>query len=103
MTSFGYVIITFAKILHFVINLYTFIIAAAVIMSWVKVGGNSPIVKIVRQLTDPVLNRVRRIMPKAMFRTGLDLTPMVVLLVLILIDSIVVELLMELGRSLLLQ
>lgn len=101
MTIIGYSIIVFAKIIHFLLNLYTFIIAAAVILSWVRADPAHPLVRIIARITEPVLGRVRRIMPQAMFRTGIDLSPMIVLLILILIDSILVGILMEAGRALL--
>jgi YggT family protein len=100
MNALAYLVIAIAKMLHLIFTIYTFIIAAAVIMSWIKPDPHNPIVRIIRQVTEPVFNRVRRIMPRALFRTGLDFSPIIILLILILLDTVVVELLFDLGKSL---
>lgn len=98
MNALGYVIIAIAKMLHLIINIYTFIIVIAVILSWVRPDPTNPIVRIIHQVTEPVFFRIRRIIPRALFRTGLDFTPIIVLLLLILIDTVVVNLLMDWGK-----
>ncbi len=60
-------------------------IIARVILSWLPIGGaNNPLVAIVYQITEPVLAPLRRIIP----RLGVfDLTPMIALVVLGIIQS----------------
>lgn len=99
MQAIGYIIIAIAKMLHLILNIYTFIIVIAVILSWVRPDPHNPIIRIIHQITEPVFYRVRRIMPRALFRTGLDFSPIIVLLILILLDTVVVNLLFDLGRS----
>lgn len=90
-----------AKMLHLIFNIYTFVIAIAVIMSWIRPDPYNPIVRIIRQITEPVFNIVRRIMPRFLFRTGIDLSPIFVLLILIVLDTVLVGYLYELGQFLL--
>ncbi|MFO1518575.1 MAG: YggT family protein [bacterium] len=98
MHAIGYLIISLAKILSLLVNIYTFIIAGAVIISWVNADPYNPIVRFLRQATEPIFWRVRRILPQFLFRTGLDFTPIVVLILLILIENVVVNLLFEWGQ-----
>lgn len=100
MSAIAYIILAFAKILHLLINLYTFIVAGSVLLSWVNPDPYNPIVRTLRQLTEPVFYRVRRLLPRALFRTGIDFSPMIVLFVLIMLDTVVVQLLYDLATSL---
>lgn len=100
MSALGYVIIAFAKILSLIINLYTLIIIVAVLVSWVNADPYNPLVRILRQLTEPVFYQVRRIMPRAILRTRLDFSPIIVLLILIIIETVVGGLLYDAGRNL---
>lgn len=99
MNALGYLILAIAKMLHLIFTIYTFIIAIAVIMTWIKPDPYNPIVRIIRQITEPVFNLVRRIMPRFLFRTGLDFSPILILLLLILFDTVVVGLLYDFGKS----
>ena len=102
MTAIGYLILALAKVLGMLINLYTLVIAVTVLLSWVNADPYNPLVRLLRQLTEPVLLRVRRLMPQALFRTGLDFSPIITLIFLTLLDNVAVSLLYNFGRSLLL-
>lgn len=101
MHGLGYLIISIAKVIQLIVNIYTFIIAGVVIISWVGADPHNPIVRFLRQATEPLFRQVRKIMPQALFRTGLDFTPMIVLVILILIENVVVNLLYEWAQRLL--
>ena len=101
MNAVGYLILALARVLNMITMLYTFIVAAAVIISWVNPDPYNPIVRILRQLTEPVFRITRRVMPRALWRTGLDLSPILVFFVLILFDTVVVNLLFDMAKDLL--
>jgi YggT family protein len=61
------------------INLYSFVVLAAVVMSWIQVDRNNPIANFVLTLTEPVLAPIRQAIPPM---GGLDLSPMVLLIAL---------------------
>ena len=65
----------------------TIAILARVILSWLPIGGaNNPLVAIVYQITEPILAPLRRIVP----RVGmLDLTPMIAMIILVIIQRVV--------------
>jgi YggT family protein len=71
------------------IDLYSLVLLASVILSWVRLDPDNPIVRVVHQLTEPVLSRVRQILPAA---GGFDFSPMVVLLGLQLLKSLLARL-----------
>ena len=59
------------------IDLYSFVVLVAVILSWTPLDRRNPLVAIVDSLTQPVLVRIRRVLPPM---GGLDLSPMVLLI-----------------------
>lgn len=101
MNVLAYTVVAFAKILHLLINLYTFVVGIAVLLSWVNPDPHNPIVKLFSQLTYPVFRLVRRVLPRFFFRSAIDFTPMIVLFVLILLDTVVVQLLYDFAARLL--
>lgn len=96
----SYLLLALAKILHLLVRIYTFVVAIAVLLSWVNPDPYNPIVRLFRQLTEPVFYRVRRLLPNVLFRTGIDFSPLVVLFVLILLETVVVQLLYDFAISL---
>ena len=99
MSALGYILLAIARLLNMLITIYTFVVAAAVILSWVNPDPYNPIVRILRQLTEPAFNLARRILPRALWRSGIDFSPLLVFFVLILIDTVLVNLLFDLARS----
>jgi len=57
------------------VQLYFFAILAMIILSWVAPGGNSPVLYLLYQLTEPVMAPFRKIIPPM---GGLDLSPILV-------------------------
>ena len=68
--------------------LYILIIAivARALLSWFPISRSNPLIQLVHQITDPLIEPIRRIMP----RTGMiDLSPMIVIVVLWLMILVV--------------
>jgi YggT family protein len=61
------------------IDLYSFVIIVAVILSWIRLDPRHPVAEIVHTLTEPVLGPIRRALPPI---GGLDLSPMLLLIAL---------------------
>ena len=81
-----------AYVLEFVINIYMYIIIARAIISWVNPDPNNPIVRFLYQATEPVLSRVRRMLPTM---GGLDLSPLIVLIVIVFLQKFVINSIFE--------
>jgi YggT family protein len=58
------------------IDLYSLIVLAAVILSWIPMDPRHPIAVAVHRMTEPVLAPIRQALPPM---GGLDLSPMVLL------------------------
>ena len=71
------------------LDLYSLVLLASVVLSWVQVSDDNALVKIVRQLTEPVLDPVRKIVPPV---GGFDLSPVIVILALNLLKALLYRL-----------
>jgi len=60
-----------------IIDLYSLIVFAAIVMSWMQLPPSNPIVQLVHAVTEPVLGPLRRALPSM---GGLDFSPMVLLI-----------------------
>jgi YggT family protein len=86
-----------AYLLDILLTIYMYIIIARAVISWVNPDPYNPIVKFLRQVTDPVLNRVRRLLPPM---GAIDLSPLVVLLAIIFLQRFLVSSLFDLVHRL---
>lgn len=83
---FGLLTLTVFKLLVLVINLYTFTILVQAVMSWFGASMHSPASSLLWSVNEPVLRPVRRIIPTI---GGLDLSPLVVILLLQVINRLI--------------
>jgi len=86
-------IVAVAKILSIVLSIYMWVIIIQAILSWVNPDPFNPIVRILYQVTEPVLARLRRILP--LHHGGMDFTPFVLVLVIIFTQQFLVNSLVE--------
>ncbi len=99
MYIFGYFFMAIASVLNFALTIYMYIIIARAVLSWVSPDPYNPIVRFIHNITEPLLSRVRRSLP--MVVSGVDLTPLVVIAAIFIIQMIVVNRLEQFSRSLL--
>ena len=64
------------------IHIYMWVIIIRVLISWINPDPYNPIVQFLRGITDPALDAMRRIMPRFLWSTGLDFTPLLLILLL---------------------
>ena len=100
MFPLGSFLVSVAKVLSILLTIYQYIVIGAVIVSWVSADPRNPIVRFLRQATEPVFRPVRRILPRALFRTGIDFTPLVVWLAIVLLQNFAVTTLFHYGQQL---
>jgi YggT family protein len=74
-------------ILEMVINIFLFSILVMVILSWLSPGGYNPAVGLLYSLTEPLLKPARKIIPPL---GGLDLSPMIVMVGLVLLKMLLI-------------
>lgn len=78
------------------LDMYSYVIIAAALMTWVSPDPRNPIVRFLRQVTEPVLAPARRLLPLS--RTGgLDLSPVIVLIAIQFVERVI---LYRLARAL---
>ena len=81
----GYNLVNF---IGWLLGMYSWIIIAAALMTWVSPDPRNPIVMFLRRITEPVLEPVRRMLPP--WKTGgLDLSPLIVLIAIQFVERVV--------------
>jgi len=75
-----------AALLGLIIYLYSFVILARVLMSWVQGDPNSPLARTLIDLTEPVLAPIRNLLPPT---AGLDFSPIIAIVLLQVIGRMI--------------
>jgi YggT family protein len=97
MYALGYPLISLVSILDSVLLIYTFIILAVAILSWVNPDPLNPLVRILRNLTEPVVEKLRPYVPLV---GGLDLTPIILIIAIFFVRSGILPVINTFARSL---
>ncbi|MCW5200496.1 YggT family protein, partial [Desulfobulbus sp. F4] len=78
MFILGNFLLALANLIYIVSNAYIWIVIARAVISWVNADPYNPVVRFLMQVTDPVLSRLRRLLPPM---GGVDLSPMLLIFV----------------------
>ena len=97
MFMLGNFIMAIAKLINFVLSAYIWVVIARAVISWVNPDPYNPIVRFLRQVTDPLLTHIRRYVP---IMGGMDLSPMILILIIIFLQSFLVPTLQQLALNL---
>ncbi len=90
-------VVSVARLVDLTITVYIVTIIAEAILSWFQPASHNPMVSLLHQLNQPVLNPVRRFIPSF---SGIDLSPLVAVVLLQLASILIVGPLHDLARSL---
>ncbi len=82
MTSFLFVFI------RLFFTILTWAIIIRILISWIRIDPYHPIVRILDQITEPILAPARRIIPPI---GGLDFSPMIVIILLNILERILLQ------------
>ena len=91
-------LIALAQVLDYVLWGYWWILLGRVVISWVNADPDNPIVRFLYIATEPVLVRVRRMLP--INAGGLDLSPIVVWIAVIFLQRFLVQSIYDLAHTL---
>jgi YggT family protein len=91
-------IIALAKIFDIVLTIYMWIIIFRALISWVNPDPYNQIVVFLYRVTEPVLGPIRRKLP--MGNTGIDFSPVIVLLIIFFLKYFLVETMIQLAQHL---
>jgi YggT family protein len=91
--------VAFIRIISWAFQIYEFLILIRVILSWINVNPyrprlDHPLIRILHQITDPVLEPLRRIIPP--IGGTIDISPIVALIILEIAHRILVSILVGL-------
>lgn len=90
-------ILILAQMFQLIMTVYIYIVVARAIISWVNPDPYNPIVRFLHNATDPVLYRIRKLIPLQF--GGIDFTPILFLFGLFFIQRVVSQLLLRLASS----
>ena len=93
----GLLLWSIAELLGLLLNIYMFSILIQVVLSWVNPNADNPAVSLLYSINEPLLAPARRLIPPL---SGLDLSPVVVLLGLQLAKMLLLPPLLTWGQAL---
>lgn len=70
------------SLLTSLLQLYMWIVIIRVLLSWINLDPGNPVVVFLRGITDPAIDSLRRVLPPFFWSTGLDFTPLILILLL---------------------
>jgi len=86
-----------AVVLDYALSIFMWIIIARAVLSWVNPDPYNNIVRFINNITDPVLSQIRKRLP--VYFGGIDISPVLAMLVIIFLQTFVVGTLHRLAAS----
>jgi YggT family protein len=95
MFVFGDLLITIARVVDMLLEAYKWVVIISALISWVNPDPYNPIVRFLHAVTEPVFRPIRRLIG---YRLGpIDISPIIVILAIIFIQSFLVRTLIKVG------
>ena len=88
MFVLGYFLTALAGVLNIMLTIAMVVVIARAILSWVSPDPHNQIVRIINQLSEPILFPVRRRVP---YFGGIDFSPIIVLMIIFFLDEFLVN------------
>ncbi len=79
---------SFLALIQLILNLYIWVIIIAALLSFVSPDPRNQIVQLIRSLTEPLFEFVRKKLPFVVIN-GIDLSPLLIIFVLNIINNII--------------
>ncbi len=93
----GVLVMSIGELLSLTVYVFMFAILIQVVLSWIQPGSYNPVIGLVNRIAEPLLAPARRLIPPI---SGLDLSPLAVLILLQLTLILLVSPVKDLGRML---
>jgi len=90
-------LIALVQVVDYLLTAYMWIVIARAIISWVNPDPYNPIVRFLYSATEPVLYRIRRMLP--LYAGGIDFSPIIVFVAIIFLQRFLVQSLYDLAQS----
>ena len=75
------------RLVSWLLDIYSWIIIAAVLIPWVSPDPYNPLVQFLRRATEPVLRPIRRLLSP--YQAGLDFSPLVAILIIQFVERVI--------------
>lgn len=90
-------VLAVARIVHFLFTIYIWIVIIRAVLSWIQVPSLYQLNVFLYKLTEPLLRPIRKYVPP--YKTGgLDLSPMILIVALLFIDSFLIKSLTQIAQ-----
>ena len=93
----GVLVLSIAELLKLAVYVMVFSIFIRTLLSWISMGRSHAMLQLLYSFTEPLMALARRILPAT---GGLDLSPIIVFIVLMLVLKLLVQPLLDLGQIL---
>jgi len=93
----GLLVFSLSQILNLIVYVFIIAIFVKIILSWINPGAYNPATVLLHQLTEPLLQSARKLLPPM---GGLDLSPIIVFIFLQLTIILVINPIAHMGQSL---
>jgi YggT family protein len=84
-----------ALLVDLLLSAYIWVIIGRAVISWVNADPYNPIVRFLYEVTEPLLARIRRMVP--ILGGSLDLSPMILIIIIFFLRSFIVPTLQQLA------
>lgn len=85
-----------AQLIDFLLSAYMWVIIGRAVISWVNADPHNPIVRFLYEVTEPLLGRIRRLLPLSM--GGIDFSPIILIMAIMFLQSFLVPTLKQLAQ-----
>ncbi|MFI3271404.1 MAG: YggT family protein [Pseudomonadota bacterium] len=99
MFVIGNMVLAIAKVADALLTVYFWVVVASVVISWVSPNSYHPAVRAVYRFTEPAFYRIRKWLPFTLVG-NIDFSPMVLMIIVQLLNTIIVQSLYELALRL---
>lgn len=87
-----------ARILDIALTIYMWIVIISALISWVNPDPYNPIVRFLRNATEPVYRKIRKFIPT--YFGGIDIAPLIVILIIVFLQTFLVNSILDLAYRL---
>lgn len=86
-----------AGIIDFLLTAYMWVIIGRAVISWVNADPYNPIVRFLYEITEPLLGRIRRILPVSM--GSMDFSPVILIVIIMFLQSFLVPTMKQMAQG----
>lgn len=98
MSYFMIIFSTLAQVVGWLLSAYMWVVIISALVSWVNPDPYNPIVRFLRNATEPLFYRIRRTLPFVVVG-GFDLSPILVIVVIQIVQRLLGQLVFDMAMN----